>query len=1811
MQPHFDLSPLDPGLNSSPGRFNDLDPIGQEQGQTSITTTKSTENKNGSTKELPRSPSQSTPQRFRVGRNLTNKLFRRNSHQLDSKGLKRSVSNPSAQVPAYAQIALSGSARALSETNHFVPRPTASKQLWLSQFGSETDLETPRALATPRANVQERWPINYPYFYSQPYDRVASANFEHSIDTDRPYISEATSTTSFPRTDSSFAHSRNEIRRSESFQQLDQNFLSGDSANGPDYFSVRTDSESGKAIKSKDFVSQTSSKNSLRSGDTLNSNSPGRNNQPVSIKQSSNTLSPEDALQSNFERQSEVPVSESHRRSRSLSDLRIESQETSPELKEDRHPYAILSSSQLRRINSDLTHRPRQRIIPRSDVFADQKEPLVLRLSASEANRLVGVITSASNSNLNHKEELQSEEPIVSFSILKPSATTTATTTSDIEMAIGEKSSNGATTSGGGGGWRSRFGGASNKQRQANGAQTDDASKESSLLNRFMLDKKPSAENLRMQPSASGSRTEVSNNETQDNQAEREMAAQHIARQQRSANDARLASMIPLLDGITPQSAAHPSGLPTSSPHFRLDEYRKATRNVPVQAKSKVDRIMGGQASNDEKHSYNTETTYESRSRSNSDAGPEEVTCPVCLELLSFRLAGEKAHVVPLCGHALHHACFTAVYGSVDSVLKAQSAKGSKHSPPGMCGVCRRLIVLGEDRGDNRRAGKAAGMMGVGSVDSNSIHSEHDRSIVSTTVSDDPLEVNGMQSNSRADAAHHSLDISRHNIGAIDEGRNVHRNRFMLLPSVKVRPEFETVYRKERKENGGRQNLVCVVTVGIPSRRQTEQNDEDEMHWKHRSEQFRPDLSRARSAKGKSRMLDHRDSYSDFNEDLENTQNGYDEDEDDDDPKNSFNKFVKNSHLHMLVPNSANSSREQQDLPGQDAEGGAGEQEDEDEGFSFSATPAAQNRELDIVVEDLRNRIIDWKGHSVERFGALSLYNFLGVRQDSIIRNFYVYLFKDALLCVNEEKKKEKGFARLIHADRSDDSGSPLSSINRKSRAPLKLKGRIWLRHIKSCQNTEIDNMPCLSIRLDDDALDNFILSFKDRSLRETWRIKLNELLAENQARTKKTEVLNVRSQNTNGIQNQGKFKKSPESPALQSAHGDASLSSMATRNTSNDVSLASSHTSAQSHSSHTDRYYSPHQNSNMQSMLTGMPSHQQWSASGGLDPNRSVPEMLPHTPIDLVIMVSVPSVTGQPSISSATLSSSAALKVRLIRSTLDFVINNMGPRDRIAIVAYHVGIEGVVRRTALLNKSKKSSVEKLEQFVDSIGKQWEGPGSDPFKEDIERLGGNSDRTDTVTAVNVGFDIILQRKSKNPITGMLLINDTADAPKRGQMDLVMARAEAANVPVHCFGFGKSHDPSSLWLISNHTHGSYTFVREWYQLRECVAGCIGALMSIALTDVRLHISVPSDNHFRVRKVTGITGSIISTNGKDVDLDLGEMRFGEKRELFFELEFDFSGYAMQYNLSQRHQNVAMHHPYEKGSATDDFMMRLGLNNLSITGQDREQQNNNHSSTTASDGNSQKSGDFDGHFVDEVAVLEVQCGCRDPSIGMGASRLPDPCVLTIEIDSSTNDPSADGNGAGGAATALADPVVTRRRLEILVSDMITRCLLLVSRRNQSQALTILMETRKIVDTVLQAIPLLEGNLGNGQTKSSMYPKRRSSLGSSSFAAKPSRAGLLASQPRSSQARKQRERLHKQTAIALMAMLDDLDVLIDGLESGKALSFDRSERNFGAQQAMVLRDQKAWTSRSDTEWQFFKMVDNGSTFAALAAQFAAGYGQ
>jgi hypothetical protein len=347
---------------------------------------------------------------------------------------------------------------------------------------------------------------------------------------------------------------------------------------------------------------------------------------------------------------------------------------------------------------------------------------------------------------------------------------------------------------------------------------------------------------------------------------------------------------------------------------------------------------------------------------------------------------------------------------------------------------------------------------------------------------------------------------------------------------------------------------------------------------------------------------------------------------------------------------------------------------------------------------------------------------------------------------------------------------------------------------------------------------------------------------------------------------------------------------------------------------------------------------------------------------------------------------------------------------------------------------------------------------------------------------------------------MLLVSDAADSTRRAQMDLVLARAEAANVPIHSFGYGRSHDPASLWLMSNHTSGTYTFVNDWYDLRGCLAGCIGGMMSIGSMNMKLHMKVVDGNRFRIRKLSGGPSSIVASDGRNVDVDIGELRYGERKEMLVELELDNSDALLQDNArrSQRAMN-----------ATDRFNQSLGLDALSIEDM-----------ADLTDGMMDR-------MIDEVPVFEIDGTFYDPAASKHVSRLAHPVLLTVTLL------PAGGSSPARQPNVRSDTVIVRRRMELLASDMITRALVLVSRKNFPAAQKIMNETKRILHTVLQ------------QVSQSLPP--------------PSSNGSMV--------RNRKEQLTLTSIRVMQAILQDLQILSDAMEENVDL-FAHDQRNFGAQQ-------------------------------------------
>ena len=132
------------------------------------------------------------------------------------------------------------------------------------------------------------------------------------------------------------------------------------------------------------------------------------------------------------------------------------------------------------------------------------------------------------------------------------------------------------------------------------------------------------------------------------------------------------------------------------------------------------------------------------------------------------------------------------------------------------------------------------------------------------------------------------------------------------------------------------------------------------------------------------------------------------------------------------------------------------------------------------------------------------------------------------------------------------------------------------------------------------------------------------------------------------------------------------------------------------------------------------------------------------HVPLDIVVVIPVSS-------------SMQGLKITLLRDALKFLVQNLGERDRMGLVTFGSSGGGV-------------------PLVGMTTKTWSGWSK--ILASIRPVGGRSLRADVVEGANVAMDLLMQRKSNNPIATILLISDSSTSDGES-VDFVVSRAEAA------------------------------------------------------------------------------------------------------------------------------------------------------------------------------------------------------------------------------------------------------------------------------------------------------------------------------------------------------------------------------------------------------------------------------------------------
>jgi hypothetical protein len=232
-------------------------------------------------------------------------------------------------------------------------------------------------------------------------------------------------------------------------------------------------------------------------------------------------------------------------------------------------------------------------------------------------------------------------------------------------------------------------------------------------------------------------------------------------------------------------------------------------------------------------------------------------------------------------------------------------------------------------------------------------------------------------------------------------------------------------------------------------------------------------------------------------------------------------------------------------------------------------------------------------------------------------------------------------------------------------------------------------------------------------------------------------------------------------------------------------------------------------------------------------------------------------------------------------------------------------------------------------------------------------------------------------------------------------------------------------------LSTRTKASYTYVKDWMMLRECLAGVFGSLQSTSHQNVKLKLRLPEGSPAKFVKISGALHYTKRATGKDAEAALGDMRYGDKRDVLVQLVIE----------SDTTTNEQLpHDPWES--------IVSGLEALGGTDQDE--------SRTLS--------------VEEVPLIQADLVYGDLQKDGAVAQLPRPSLLAITMLPISTRAAKSPSAAGGIARPASPPIpphpsVVQRRMELLTSDMLTRALTLVSRGQHERAQHLLTETRSIL--------------------------------------------------------------------------------------------------------------------------------------------------
>lgn len=248
------------------------------------------------------------------------------------------------------------------------------------------------------------------------------------------------------------------------------------------------------------------------------------------------------------------------------------------------------------------------------------------------------------------------------------------------------------------------------------------------------------------------------------------------------------------------------------------------------------------------------------------------------------------------------------------------------------------------------------------------------------------------------------------------------------------------------------------------------------------------------------------------------------------------------------------------------------------------------------------------------------------------------------------------------------------------------------------------------------------------------------------------------------------------------------------------------------------------------------------------------------RAPVDLVTVLDV---SG----------SMAGTKLALLKRAMGFVIQNLGPFDRLSVISF----SSTARRNFPLRLMTETGKQEALQAVNSLVSN----------------GG----TNIAEGLRKGARVLIDRRFKNPVSSIVLLSDGQDTytmtsptgSRRTDYKALLPKEINGNrIPVHAFGFGADHDASLMHSIAENSGGTFSFIESETVIQDAFAQCIGGLLSVVVQELCVKIECV---HHLLRIASVKAGSYRFDNGPNSrtgSIAVGDLYAEEERNFLVNLD-----------------------------------------------------------------------------------------------------------------------------------------------------------------------------------------------------------------------------------------------------------------------------------------------------------------------------------